>query len=156
MPWIFQKSDIMTDAGNLNTDFPGILNTNIVAATLSCSLVFLLLFFIVPPLPRRFIVNALAVLICIGNRMYATLTRKNSSYGIYWYLYSYHERYALHLWGNKHSCSFFCVFRISSLYLSIWTTLYKIEIQSLAVLPNTCIGLLYLNKSSVICLYVRS
>jgi len=39
----------MTDAGNLNTDFSGILNTTYIAATLSCSLVFLLLFITAPP-----------------------------------------------------------------------------------------------------------
>lgn len=41
MPWIFNKSDILSGAGIDDNDFSGILNTDIVAATLSCSLVFL-------------------------------------------------------------------------------------------------------------------
>ena len=50
MPWIFQKSDIMTDAGTENRDFSGILYTTyIVAAILSRSLVFL---FGAPPTPQ--------------------------------------------------------------------------------------------------------
>ena len=86
--WI--KYDKMTGAGTLNSADAGILDTPIYTLLSRARAPSLLLYW--QGGWHRFVVNRWKPLRILVNRTRLPIMKKNSSYGTYWYLYSYQEK----------------------------------------------------------------
>ena len=88
---IWTKYDKMTGAGTLNSADAGTLDTPIYTLLSRARAPSLLQYW--QGGWHRFVVNRQKSLRILVNRTRLPIMKKNSSYGTYWYLYSYQERY---------------------------------------------------------------